>query len=111
MKLLGKIMLVFALAVCVMFGQAAVASAHYNYHVHSTAPCHGVVAAGVVAAPVYAVPVVYGYTYATAAVSVVPVTTTITYAPSVVLTAYPVVYPAPLVLPRIVTVPTYAVIR
>jgi hypothetical protein len=103
MKTLGKIMLV--LTICAIAAQVVPSPAH------ALAPCHG----SVVAAPVYAAPYPCGG-WVTSSVTVLPVTTAIAYAPYVV-TVYPtvvyptVVYPSPVVLPRIVTVPTYAVIR
>jgi hypothetical protein len=103
MRILGKIMLV--LTICAIMGQAVSASAY--------APCHGRV--------VYHAPAPCG-ALVTSSVTVLPVTTAVAYAPYAV-TVYPaavvypavvyptVVYPAPVVLPRIVTVPTYAIIR
>ncbi|MDR1137145.1 MAG: hypothetical protein LBK91_02370 [Synergistaceae bacterium] len=110
MKILGKILLL--LAICVIAGHAASASAY------AVAPCgRGVV----IAAPPCVVPIVQYGGFVTSSVTVLPVTTAIAYAPYAVTVyptvAYPavvyqsVVYPSPVVLPRIVTVPTYAVIR
>jgi hypothetical protein len=109
MKMFGKIMLV--LAICALAGQAVSASAAY-----AVAPCYGgVVYQNAAAALPCVTPFPYGG-FVTSSVTVLPVTTAIAYAPYAV-TVYPavvyptVVYPAPVVLPRIATVPTYAVIR
>ena len=106
MKLFGKILIVCAM--CILIGSAVSASAHYpqcmqcQHYVPVTYPAATYVPHVVSAPPCYG--------FVTTSVSVVPVTTAITYVPSV-LTAYPYVYPAPIVIPRIVTVPTYAGIR
>jgi hypothetical protein len=113
MRILGKVMIV--LFVCILLGSAVSASAVVIMGAAPYPYCAGVAGVGAVqvysAVPVYAsVPVAIPFGYVTTSVAVVPVTTAITYAPYVA-TAYPVVYPGPVVLPRIVTVPTYAVIR
>ena len=99
--------MMLVLAVCVMLGGAVSASA---YVVVKAAPFSSVTVGASCGGPVYGVP----YGYVTTGVYVLPVTTAITYSPYVVTAypAYPVMYyPAPYVYPRIVTVPTYAVIR
>ncbi|MDR3281062.1 MAG: hypothetical protein LBT23_11160 [Synergistaceae bacterium] len=105
MKKFGKIL--FVLVVCFVMSGAVAASA--TVIVGAAPYCHGysvMAAAPVYMAPVMAIP----YGYVTTSISALPVTTAITYAPYVAMT-YPVMIPGPIVLPRIVTVPTYAVIR
>jgi hypothetical protein len=100
MKLFGRIMLVFALAVCVMFVHVSDASAFLNFNVYTSAPCHGYgVAARAVAAPVYATPAVYGYPAYTYAAPVMVTYAPRVYAPRVYVAPYPVVYSAPVMMP------------
>ena len=112
MRLFEKILMLLLVG-CIVFGGAVAASA-YPYHSRGRGACGawGACGAAVSCANVSpcggAVAVPFGYV--TTSVSVIPVTTAIAYTP-VVVTAYPVVYPAPMVVPRIVQVPTYAVIR
>jgi hypothetical protein len=103
MKLLGKIVIVLAL--CVLLGGATSASAWWV--APYAAPCHSMAAIYP-----YATTVVAGgyYNYWPSVTTVVPVTSAVYYAPTVVTATYPVYYSAPVVVPRVYGAP-YAIIR